>query len=202
MRLITVRHGRTRANDLRVTQGWSDEQLDSEGIEQVKKVSERLKDEKIEIIFASDLQRAYKTAEEISKHHDCKIIKDKRLREQGKGKYENGPAKVMIEDFKKSSQTIVDWTPEGGESIGEVNKRVMDFLEEVIRNYKNKTVLIVSHGGPLAVISRNFKNDSKFDPDDKENNRKHSHKNTGISEYTFDGENWNIIKYNCIKHLE
>ena len=49
------------------------------GYSQVKKLSERLKNEKFDAIYSSNLKRAIQTAEEINKYHYKKILIDKRL---------------------------------------------------------------------------------------------------------------------------
>ena len=196
MKLITVRHGRTKSNDSGLTQGWMDIELDDEGISQAGKVALRLKDEKIDAIFSSDLKRASRTAEEIAKHHDCDLILEKRVREQKKGKYENGPGLKMWDDMKASGEDLLDWVPEDGESMGEVKGRIMDFLSEIEKKYKGKTVLIVSHAGTLSIVSRHFHNDL-----DINSKRSHYHKNTSVSEYTYDGRKWNVVKFNCVEHL-
>lgn len=203
MKLITVRHGSSKANDLGVGAGWTDVELSDEGLKQAEKVAERLKDEKIDVIYSSDLKRASRTAEKIAKFHDCELILDERLREQNKGKYEGVPAEKLWDDFRASGEDILEWIPEDGESMGSVKKRVMDFLNEVERRYKNKTVLIVSHGGPIGIISRHFHNDLDFDGmPDGDSAKLHKHKNTSVSEYVFDGEKWNVDTINCVRHLE
>ena len=40
----------------------------------------------------------------------------------------------------------------GGESLHEFEKRILDFLEDIKQKYKDKTVLIVAHGGVAKVI--------------------------------------------------
>ncbi|MEK6895821.1 MAG: histidine phosphatase family protein [Nanoarchaeota archaeon] len=83
MKIILVRHGQSEANAAGIRQGsednWTDTQLSEKGINQVKKLAERLKDEKFDKIYSSNLKRAIQTAEEINKYHDKKIIIDKRL---------------------------------------------------------------------------------------------------------------------------
>jgi broad specificity phosphatase PhoE len=49
--------------------GQSDIPLNEEGKTQAKKLSERLKDEKIDIVYSSDLLRAFETAKLIAKPH-------------------------------------------------------------------------------------------------------------------------------------
>jgi len=203
MILITIRHGESSSNDSGITTGWMDVELTNEGLKQAEKVAERLKDKKIDIIYSSDLERAFRTAEEIAKFHSCKLILDERLREQKKGKYEAGSGKKLWDDFRASREDILEWIPEGGESMGKVKERVMDFLNEIEKKHKNKTVLIVSHGGVLAVISRHFYNDIEFDGKlDNKFGIRHKHKNTSVSQYSFDGTEWNVDIINCTGHLK
>ena len=83
MKIILVRHAQSIANEKGIRQGQKvDTSLSVLGKEQAIKIAERLKDEKIDIIYASDLKRAKETAEEINKYHKKKIIFDKRLREK------------------------------------------------------------------------------------------------------------------------
>lgn len=83
MKIYLVRHGESEANAKGIHQGQKiDTSLSKNGLEQAKKIAERLKDEDFEIIYSSDLKRAYETAKEIAKFHNIKIIKDKRLREK------------------------------------------------------------------------------------------------------------------------
>ena len=85
MRLITVRHGQSIANSKGIKQGnrdeWIDTPLTKKGIEQARKVAEKLKDEDINIIYSSDLKRARQTAEEINKFHKVKVKLEPRLRD-------------------------------------------------------------------------------------------------------------------------
>jgi len=203
MKLITVRHGSSKANDSGLSAGWMDVELGDKGLEQAKNVAKRLKDKKIDVIYSSDLKRASRTAEEIVKFHDCEIILDKRLREQNKGKYAGTPAKDMWDDFRASGEDILEWTPEGGESLGSVKNKTLNFLSEIEEKHKDKTVLVVSHGGTLAVVSRHFYEDVEFDgKPDSVSNARHGHKNTSVSEYSFDGEKWNVVRTNCTEHLK
>jgi len=68
MKLILVRHGETIDNKKRLVQGHRQGELSDVGKEQAKKVAERLKDEKIDYIFSSDLRRAADTAKVIAKY--------------------------------------------------------------------------------------------------------------------------------------
>jgi len=80
-RLIVIRHGQSEANRLEVHVGAKDSELSEEGRRQVRLLAESLKDEKIEAVYSSDLERAFLTANVIAKDHELEVIKDKRLRE-------------------------------------------------------------------------------------------------------------------------
>jgi len=61
MKLIIVRHGETEENKKGIVMGHLPGKLSQEGINQIKKVALRLKDEKIDFIYSSDLTRASDT---------------------------------------------------------------------------------------------------------------------------------------------
>ncbi len=86
MKLILVRHGQSIANSRWRSQGnkdkWVNTSLSKKGIEQAKRVAERLKDENISVIYSSDLKRAKQTAKEINKFHRVKIKLEPRLRDK------------------------------------------------------------------------------------------------------------------------
>lgn len=86
MTLILIRHGESEANKQGQHQGrgdnWYDTPLSEKGRKQAGQVSERLKTEEIDYIFASDLKRAKETAEKINHYHNKKIHPDSRLREK------------------------------------------------------------------------------------------------------------------------
>lgn len=83
--ILFVRHGQTNCNVQKILQGQLDEALNSKGIEQSEETAEKLKDEKIDIIYSSPLIRARLTADIINKFHDVEVIEDDRLLEQNAG---------------------------------------------------------------------------------------------------------------------
>ena len=72
MKLILVRHGETEGNVKQIIQGQTHGKLTKKGIKQAKLLARRLKNEKIDVVFSSDLQRAKNTTKQILNHH-CKI---------------------------------------------------------------------------------------------------------------------------------
>ncbi len=70
MKLILTRHGETIENKEGSLQGHLPGRLSETGKEQARKLALRLKDEKIDAIYSSDLVRTVDTAREIAKHHN------------------------------------------------------------------------------------------------------------------------------------
>jgi broad specificity phosphatase PhoE len=86
MKITLVRHGETVDNAARRCQGHLPGKLNEKGIEQAKKVGERLKKSYFDVIIVSDLRRAVQTANEIVFYHkDAHIIYDARVRERNFG---------------------------------------------------------------------------------------------------------------------
>lgn len=184
MRLIITRHGRTFENEAGIIQGHSQSQLSEIGKEQARKLAERLKNEKIDFIFSSDLDRARHTAEEVAKRYSLKVISTDLLRERHFGD---------LEGRKREEFGTADFynfpTCEKDESL---MNRAKEFLRS-LEKYKNKTILIVTHGGiNIALIAnllgKNFKEVVEMG----------RHHNTGISLF----ENGEMILFNCNKHLD
>jgi broad specificity phosphatase PhoE len=86
MKIILVRHGRSLANESKKHQGkkdkWRDTQLHDKGISQSKKISNELKNEKIDEIYSSPLKRTLETTKEINKNHKLKINIEPRIEEK------------------------------------------------------------------------------------------------------------------------
>ena len=69
MKIIITRHGETIENQEGIIQGHLPGTLSSKGLEQAEKLAERLKKEKLDYIFSSDLARSADTTKIISRYH-------------------------------------------------------------------------------------------------------------------------------------
>ena len=198
MRLILVRHGETNENKNKVVQGFLNTTLSKIGIQQAKKVANRLKDEKIDFAYSSDLDRAKQTAKEILKFHpETKLILKKELREQNKGIYEGKQSINLHKDIMKSKRPFNQFKPKEGESMIELGKRSIKFYNKLVENHLRKTVLIISHGGTIRslLMALNKETESNY--------KKYIHGNTAITILEVSDDKKHKIKLlSCIKHLE
>jgi 2,3-bisphosphoglycerate-dependent phosphoglycerate mutase len=186
MKLIIARHGRTIQNEKGIMQGHLPGELSPLGIEQAKKLALRLKNEKIDVIYSSDLKRAYDTAKEIAKFHsNVPFFSVEELREHDYGIYTG------------KSYGSFDWdnVPPEIESKTSMRKRSMKLLKEVYSNYSGGTVLFVAHGGINKALIRGILNE----PDDFFLDRIG---NTAISIFDINEKENKMLLMNCIKHLE
>src|SRR3989344_5187718 len=147
MRLIITRHGETEENKAGIMQGHLPGKLSAEGIRQAQKVAERLKSEKIDFIYSSDLARAADTAVEISLHHpEAKLEFTQELRERNLGDL-TGKHKSEVGLEKSTNVSHAFSEIPNGENLEGLFKRAENFLHEILKAHSENTVLLVGHSG-------------------------------------------------------
>jgi len=156
IRLILVRHGQTAWNAQARYQGQADVPLDNVGQGQAKALGRRFTDEAIDVVYASDLQRARMTAQSIGASHDLPVLADPRLREMDFGAWDG----LTYEQIQaRDAEALAAWqsdplriSPPGGETLAQVAARAGSVLDDVVRIHQKQTVLLVSHGGLLRLL--------------------------------------------------
>jgi alpha-ribazole phosphatase len=157
LHLMLVRHGETEWNAQRRYQGQSDVMLSAMGRRQAELVAERLAGHEIDAVYASDLKRAWETAQFIAKKSSLQIVSEPRLRELKFGVLEGLTFDEAQEQYPEMINAwLEDFNrpPEGGETIELFNARVVSLLNDLKANHDEQTVLLVAHGGPLSEILR------------------------------------------------
>ena len=134
--LFLVRHGETIDNARQIMQGQTQGCLNERGREQAQQVAQRLADEPIDAVVASDLQRAIQTAEIIAEPHGLSVKTTPLLRERDWGSFTGR----FIPDLKGEV-----W-PDDIESEPALLQRAADFLQYMTATYPAKRVVAVGHG--------------------------------------------------------
>lgn len=161
MKLILVRHGETIANSKKICQGKEDGKLTEKGIKQAQEAGKHLKEHhKIDMVFCSPLGRCVETLNNMLEECpiDGEIFMSNLIEERDFGEY-TGIESRMI-DWEDLNQNNKINREMGVESWGEVEKRVELFLEDLKLEDENKTILIVSHAGPMRVMINKIKNEN------------------------------------------
>jgi len=178
-RLVIVRHGQSEQN---VVLDLMDDHL-GEALEQQKKIRDadiRLTDtgilqaketgkylaktEKFDLCFASPYTRTLQTAENIIGEfgYELEIFKENRLREKEFGRLhgfnKSEVKKLYPEEFEDRERDGKYWyrLPRG-ENYPDVETRVHNFLDKLVRDCGGKSVLIVTHQVPYKMFRALFK---------------------------------------------
>lgn len=133
-------HSTSLDNENHLSSGWNDIELSPLGNSQAKELGTRRADEHFDAIFCSDLQRSYKTAE-IAFENRFPIIKDPRLRECNYGDLTQHPSAEV--DPEKPRRIEIPFP--NGESYEQASQRMKDFLNDLVKNYPGKKVMIIGH---------------------------------------------------------
>ncbi|MDQ0069970.1 putative phosphoglycerate mutase [Variovorax boronicumulans] len=157
-RLIAVRHGETAWNvDTRI-QGQIDIGLNATGLWQAERAGQALADEDISVIYASDLARAWQTAEAIARPHGLAVQPEPRLRERAFGHLEGMSfaeiESMLPEDARRWRERDPEFEPVGGESLLTFRDRVTRVAAELAARHPGQLVTLVAHGGVMDVLYR------------------------------------------------
>jgi broad specificity phosphatase PhoE len=155
-RLILIRHGETDWNVENRWQGQADVPLNANGRAQAHQVAERLKNDGLQAIYASDLERTRETARELTRVTGLEVRLDPRLREIHQGDWQ-GMLASEIETryawfFQNRPDNLLESAPPGGETIGQVQARVIAAIQDIVQAHPGGSVAVVSHGFAIAVI--------------------------------------------------
>jgi probable phosphoglycerate mutase len=183
-----IRHGSTQWNRLGKLQGQIDTDLTGEGREQARLLGLRLAKEKWDGIISSDLTRARETAQIVSELSGIPLIHtDKRLRERKYGHVEGTTA------AEREERWGVDWKQQelGQESDDDLWKRWSELEAELIQEYTNQKILLISHGGFIVQVLRVLRMDSED-----------FLQNTSLTILLRQQACWELQLYNCLTHLE
>lgn len=149
--ITLVRHGETGWNALGKFQGCSDTELSDKGVQQARCLSKKF-DNKFDVIYASPLKRARKTAEIICErsNKDIKIAQD--LREINFGEWEGLTIKEIELNFPEK---LIEWRTDeingplcGGDlSLKKASLRANNAIIEIAKMHQGQNIIIVAHSG-------------------------------------------------------
>ncbi len=151
-----VRHTECVSNVKKISSySWEKEDILTEtGIKQAEKLANKLKKYKINLVFCSPFTRTKQTFEIINKKlklNTTKILFDKRLVENNFG-IADGQHYDEYHKLFSSEKAYFETPVPYGENYADVKKRITGFLKEIESKYKNKNILIISHGFSLRML--------------------------------------------------
>ena len=198
--VVLIRHGETEWNRSGRWQGHADVPLSAEGRNQARRLAARLVAEgrSFDRVYASDLHRAFDTAEIVAQALELPVHPLIELREMHVGTwsglttdeirarypnewrlYEGG------EDFRRGDH---------GETMADFRSRVARVVDWLVGQHPGERLLVVTHGGAVRALLYHVQQptgrfwDLPID-------------NTSITEVIFDGEKSEIVRANDVMHL-
>jgi len=152
--IIFLRHAQAENNAKRILAGRTEGvHLTKTGIEQAEQIAKYLKPLDISAIYSSPIERASHTAEIVAKNHSLEVVLDERLTEIDMGKftrmnYDDMFAKYgnIFLKFYENDPVIAEHEVE---TFPDVQKRVLDMVDHVLKKHKNENVIFVTHMDPI-----------------------------------------------------
>ncbi len=155
-KIIMVRHGFSQANEQARFAGHWDIELAELGKMQAEKAGVYFKDHPVDVIYSSDLLRAYQTAVPISKALSLPIHKDTGLREIKAGEWEGMSFDDLVKDYPEEFSVWVNDVGRsrcpGGESVVELTERVSGAVRRIAEKHDGQTVCITTHATPIRAM--------------------------------------------------
>lgn len=150
--IYVIRHGQTNWNKEGRIQGQVDIPLNDEGIRQAKEAGREIIGKKFDAVFCSPLERTKQTC--FYAYGDENVVYDDRLMERDFGTQEG--VKRQEVDFVAFWTEGSEENKQCGETIDQMTKRVINFLDEINEKYKGKDILVITHGGVIMIMYAYF----------------------------------------------
>ncbi|MHA2789422.1 bifunctional RNase H/acid phosphatase [Corynebacterium sp. S7] len=157
-RFVLLRHGQTEHSAKHCYSGSSDPALTEVGRDQAQRAAKWIaQTESVDVIVSSPRTRALETAAAVSNVAGIQVETVDGLREmdfgQFEGKTRNEAREADPEQFQAwySSYSVA---PPGGESVEDMDHRIVAVRKQLQQRYSGKTVVVVSHVTPVKSFVR------------------------------------------------
>lgn len=155
MRLLLVRHGETEWNATLRYQG-PNVPLNDRGRQQAHRIGERLSRFEVSALYASDMNRAWETAQIIGQLLGREPQELLDLREIDVGQWEGSTPEELYRRFpehmREYERDPARTVRLGGESYAQLQARVLRALRMIEERHGSGTIVAVSHGGAIRAL--------------------------------------------------
>lgn len=159
-KLVLIRHGETDENKNHNLCGWSNPCLNNSGRRAAMGLSNYLKDFDLDIIVSSGLKRTDETAELIKSNRDTILISNEEFKELNFGEFEGAKMQYIERNypdlFKALEADFINFRFPMGESLHDMNTRVIAATTKLLKEYKGKNIALVVHSGVIRCIIAYF----------------------------------------------
>ena len=150
-RLVLARHAVTPQTGPMLSGRAPGIDLSDQGRDQAKALGERLAGLPVAVVYASPIERTTQTAEAVAQHHGLTVQPLPGVIEADYGDWTGGQLSELAKtDLWKTVQRAPSRARfPGGESLAEMQTRMVVALEEVVARHRGELVVVVSHADPI-----------------------------------------------------
>jgi alpha-ribazole phosphatase len=156
LRLYLIRHGEIEAAAMGKLIGRTDVALSESGVEQARRLAERLSSVRLDAVYSSDLRRACHTAEIIAEHNQAIAQPSAAWREIDMGAWEGRTLSALnVETLEQLAWLFNDpasFEYPGGESFADFTTRIRGALDQLLLSHPGGDIALVAHGGVCRTI--------------------------------------------------
>jgi probable phosphoglycerate mutase len=147
--LYLIRHGLIRSNIKEVYAGRNEEKLTDSGVERARQIGKEMQDWGIKAIYTSPLARTVQTAQILNEHINAKLILEPDLIEMNLGPW-TGLSKYEVTmnypvEYRTWYERPSAFKMSGIETLDEVLKRVLRFMDKFLNAESEKIAAMVTH---------------------------------------------------------
>ncbi len=191
-KIYLVRHTQTVGNIEKRLTGRVDFEVTEEGYQLVEKLTEKLKDIKFDVAYASTSKRTSKTIQKLADINGMEICEEEDLCEMYFGIYDGmtwedvNTINPKISKLHKETNEIMQIPNQ--ETKEQVTERMYRKILEIANNNVGKNILICSHGVAIEAFLRKITKVPFIAEVEK-----YSQKNTSLNIIEFDKKNQNFV---------
>jgi len=137
--------------------------LTEKGYLDAKRVTEILKDKEIDVVASSPYIRSILTVEQLAQQIGEEVLVFEDLKERIFSSGNNRVSDKELVPLLKKSFSESNFSLEGGESNAECQKRAIKVLKELLETFRDKKIVIGTHGAVMTLMMEYF--DSTYDLD-------------------------------------
>jgi alpha-ribazole phosphatase len=156
LRLYLIRHGEIEAAAMGKLIGRTDVALSAHGVEQSRRLAERLSSVRLDAVYSSDLRRACRTAEIIAEHNQANRQTSAAWREIDMGAWEGQTLSALNDEAPEQVTALfgdpVSFEYPGGESFADFTTRIRVALDQLLLSHPSGAIALVAHGGVCRAI--------------------------------------------------
>jgi len=157
-RLVLARHAVTHQTGPMLSGRTPGIDLSDTGRDQARRLGERLAGLPIAAVYASPIERTMQTAEAVAGHHGMPVRPLPGVIEADYGEWTGGQISELAKtDLWKTVQRAPSRARfPGGESLTEMQVRMVSALEAVVADHPGELIVVVSHADPIKAAIAHF----------------------------------------------